>query len=50
METYRRLSYWLDGYRDANLPTIERLFDYYRGAAFLLLVQIVLWSIELALS
>ncbi len=50
VETYRRLSYWLDRYRDANQPAIERLFSYYRAAAMLLLAQIVLWSVELALS
>ena len=50
VETYRRLSYWLDRYRDTNQATIERMFSYYRASAILLLGQIVLWSTELALS
>jgi hypothetical protein len=34
VETHRRLSHWLDGYRDANQPTVERLLGYYRGVRF----------------
>ena len=49
-ETHRRLAYWLEQYRDANQPTVERLFGFYRAAAFALLIEVVLWSIELALG
>jgi hypothetical protein len=49
-ETYRRLVYWLEGYRAANEPTIGRLFAFYRGATAAVLVQVILWSMELALS
>lgn len=49
-ETYRRLAYWLEGYRDSNQTTIERLFLAYRTATFAVLLEVLLWSIELAVS
>ena len=49
-ETYRRLSYWLDEFHDDNDPKINRLFDVYRGATACLLVEVVAWSVQLALG
>ncbi|MGH3034033.1 MAG: hypothetical protein ACRDON_05685 [Gaiellaceae bacterium] len=49
-ETYRRLAYWLEGYHNSNQTTIERLFRAYRAATFAVLREVLLWSIELAVS
>lgn len=49
-ETYRRLAYWLDGFHEDNDPKINRLFGFYRSATTLLLVEVVAWSIQLALG
>jgi hypothetical protein len=49
-ETYRRLAYWLEDYHDSNQTTIERLFLAYRAATFAVLLEVLLWSIELAVS
>ena len=49
-ETHRRLAYWLDGFHDANDPEINRLFDLYRVGTVLLLVEVVSWSVQLALG
>jgi hypothetical protein len=49
-ETYRRLAYWLDGFHDDNDLKINCLFAWYRGATALLLVAVVAWSVQLALS
>jgi hypothetical protein len=49
-ETHRRLAYWLDGFHDDNDPKINSLFNCYRGATALLLLEVVAWSIQLALG
>jgi hypothetical protein len=49
-ETHRRLAYWLAGYRDGNQPTIERLFVLYRLATVAVLVQVISFSLKLALD
>ncbi len=49
-ETHRRLAYWLESYADGNQPTINRMFWGYRVATGAVLLQIVLWSAELAVS
>ena len=49
-ETQRRLAYWLERYADGNQPTIDRMFWGYRVATVAVLLQIVLWSTELAVQ
>jgi hypothetical protein len=49
-ETHRRLAYWLEGYRDQNQPTVDRLFRRYRWAASAVLVQVILWSVDLGVN
>jgi hypothetical protein len=49
-ETYRRLAYWLESYHDSNQTTIERLFLAYRAATFAVLSEVLLWSLDLAVS
>jgi hypothetical protein len=48
-EAKRRLVYWLEDFADGNHPTINRLFDLYRLAAVAVLVEVILWSVELSL-
>ena len=48
-ETYRRLSYWLDGYRRANGDRIGRLTVGFGVAAIALVVQAILWTVNLYL-
>jgi len=49
-ETFRRLAYWLEEYRDANEPTIERMFQLYRVAIVAVLAQVIVWSIALGVD
>jgi hypothetical protein len=49
-ETYRRLAYWLDGFHDVNDPKINRLFNCYRIATAFLLLEVIAWSLQLALD
>ena len=49
-ETYRRLAYWLEGFRDVNEPEIARLFRFYQLSVFALLAEVAFWCIQLALS
>ena len=49
-ETYRRLTYWLEGYYDENRPNIALLFGFYRISVFALLAEIGFWSLQLALD
>jgi hypothetical protein len=46
-ETYRRLAYWLERYHDANELVVDRLFGYFRVATFAVLLQVVLWVLEI---
>lgn len=49
-ETHRKLAYWLDGYRDSNEPTVEKLFRTYGLATAAVVVEVILWMIELTVS
>jgi hypothetical protein len=49
-ETYRRLTYWLEGYYEENRPNVARLFGFYRISVFALLAEIGFWSLQLALD
>jgi hypothetical protein len=49
-ETYRRLTYWLEGYHEENRPRVARLFGFYRISVFALLAEIGFWSLQLALD
>jgi hypothetical protein len=46
-ETYRRLAYWLERYHDANQLVVDRLFGYFRVATVAVLLQVVLWVMEI---
>jgi hypothetical protein len=46
-ETYRRLAHWLESYHDANDLVVNRLFRYFRVATFAVLLQVVLWVLEI---
>jgi hypothetical protein len=46
-ENYRRLTYWIEGYRDTNQPTINRLSNLYRLAVLAILGQVLLWVFEI---
>ena len=48
-ETYRRLAYWLEGYHEANQVIVERLFLYFRVATLAVLLQVVLWVLEITI-
>jgi hypothetical protein len=49
-ETHRRLAYWLDAYHAENEPKVSGLFVFYRWATGAMLVEVVFWSLQLALS
>jgi hypothetical protein len=49
-ETHRRLAYWLDGFHDSNDTKLRRLFAWYRAATATLLLEVIFWSVQLALS
>ena len=46
-ELHRRLAYWTAGYRDENAPKIDKLFQCYRISAVALIVETLLWAIQL---
>jgi len=48
-ETSRRLAYWIESYRDDNSLLMDRLFIAFRLAAAALVVEVILWTLELAL-
>jgi hypothetical protein len=48
-ETYRRLAYWLEAYHDDNQPVVDRLFGFFRVATVAVLLQVVLWILEIVL-
>jgi hypothetical protein len=43
-----RLGYWLELFFDQNQPTVDRLFFVYQVAAIAVLVEVILWTIEIA--
>jgi hypothetical protein len=47
-ETYRRLAYWLESYYDENHETIRWMFRAYWAATVAILIQVLLWVLELA--
>ena len=47
-EIKRSLMYWLEDYRRANQDKIDRLSEFYFGAAVALVAQLVFWSVALA--
>jgi hypothetical protein len=49
-ETHRRLAYWLDGFHAQNAEKVAPLFRCYRAAVVLLLLEVLFWSLQLALS
>jgi hypothetical protein len=49
-ETHRRLAYWLDGFHAENEARVAALFSAYRAATVALLVEVVFWALELAIS
>ena len=49
-ETHRRLAYWLDAYHARNEPKLDSLFTSYRASTALLLVEVVFWIVQLAVS
>jgi hypothetical protein len=49
-ETHRRLAYWLDDFHAENETKVSPLFACYRWAIGLLLLEVLFWSLQLALS
>ena len=47
-ETHRRLAYWLEGFHAANQVAVDRLFTWFRVATLAVLLQVVLWVMEIA--
>jgi hypothetical protein len=47
-ETHRRLAYWLEGFHETNQVTVDALFAWFRIATLAVLLQVVLWVMELA--
>ncbi len=48
-ETSRRLAYWVESYRDDNSEIIDRLFIAFRVSAVALMIEVILWTLEIAL-
>jgi hypothetical protein len=46
-ETYRYLAHWTEGFRSANVLTVNRLFTWYQIAVLSLLVEVCLWAGQL---
>ena len=49
-ETHRRLAYWLDDFHAENATKVSPLFACYRWAIGLLLLDVLSWSLQLAVS
>jgi hypothetical protein len=49
-ETHRRLAYWLDGFHSRNEAKIDGLFTCYRAATVALLVEVMFWTIQIAVT
>ncbi|HEU0245608.1 MAG TPA: hypothetical protein VFR38_00815 [Gaiellaceae bacterium] len=47
-ETSRRLAYWIESFRDDNSRVIDRLFVAFRVSAAALVLDVILWTLELA--
>ena len=47
-ETYRRLAYWLEGFHESNQVAVDGLFAWFRIATLAVLLQVVLWVMEIA--
>jgi len=48
-ETYRRLAHWIEAYYDDNEVIIRRLYQWFRGATIGVMVQVILWILEIIL-
>jgi hypothetical protein len=48
-EAHRRLAYWFEDFVDGNQPTLDRLLGLYRVAAAAVLIEVILWSVEVAI-
>jgi hypothetical protein len=48
-ESYRRLAYWLQGYRSYNEDTIAKMVSLFRGAVIALVLQILFLALSFAL-
>jgi hypothetical protein len=46
-EVHRRLTYWLEGFRDDNQRIIDRLFRAFSVAALAVLAEVILWATQL---
>jgi hypothetical protein len=46
-EIYRRLAYWLEEFWSANQDVLDRMYPFFTAAVVLLLVQLVLWAVDL---
>jgi hypothetical protein len=49
-ELHRRLTYWIEGFRDANQRIIDRLFLAFSAAALGVLAEVILWATQLLSS
>jgi hypothetical protein len=49
-ETYRRLTYWLEGFHTASDATIKRLVRSYGFAVAAVLVEAIVWSLHLGIE
>ena len=47
-ETHRRLAYWLEEFHAQNQLVIDRLVSLFRVATLAVLLQVVLWVVEIA--
>lgn len=48
-DVHRRLAHWFDAYSRANQDTIERLYRFFAVATVAVLVEAMLWLLEIAL-
>ena len=48
-ETYRRLSFWIDGFAEANDIRLQAIIRAYKIATLALVFEVILWSIELVM-
>lgn len=48
-ETYRRLAYWLESYRDENARTVDRLLGMYRAATGAVVIQVTVWTLKIVI-
>jgi len=49
-ELHRRLTYWLEGFYVANRPAIARLYRLYQLAVTAVVLEVILWGVQLVLA